>query len=511
MAKQSQIRPGKKAPQGSNPWLPILGTLAAATPAIAVGLLGAAAVTLDRVGPPETSFYRQQAEQSIGRGDLEGYRLCLETLTRLDPSNQSWMLSLAQTLEKLDKGDGKKEKASALWTAMAPLDKPGFGPAQLEQVNRIQEKIAKSPPKEVEQQQAVYKLMEIHLRQGLMAKPGDPDMGILLADQLLAEEKPDDAQKVLESIPDIVRTPEAKSRLAAITQRKDKFKSQESIAASGDKVIAMAKAAPANLRLQRAMADTQLVRGDLAGAVVTWALLREKADTELRKTEATNRLVQVHIERIDQLQNAKERDYGAIADLIKSGLEVDPRSGPILQRLVKLADFTDAAATPEGSGSAKFESARSGARNRLETMLAKGVAPDLIHLLLAVEYHIARREAQARLHFDLAYRANPKDPAIANNLAWYLANSSPRELERAIALVNEALTRQPGSASFLETRGQIHAQMGQDRPAIADLEVALGALGSRRAIHNTLAACYEKQGELELAKKHKALAQESKK
>jgi hypothetical protein len=53
--------------------------------------------------------------------------------------------------------------------------------------------------------------------------------------------------------------------------------------------------------------------------------------------------------------------------------------------------------------------------------------------------------------------------------------------------------------------------MGQDRPAIADLEVALGALGSRRAIHNTLAACYEKQGELELAKKHKALAQESKK
>ena len=217
MAKQSQIRPGKKAPQGSNPWLPILGTLAAATPAIAVGLLGAAAVTMDRVGPPETSFYRQQAEQSIGRGDLEGYRLCLETLTRLDPSNQSWMLSLAQTLEKLDKGDGKKEKASALWTAMAPLDKPGFGPAQLEQVNRIQEKIAKSPPKEVEQQQAVYKLMEIHLRQGLMAKPGDPDMGILLADQLLAEEKPDDAQKVLESIPDIVRTPEAKSRLAAIT------------------------------------------------------------------------------------------------------------------------------------------------------------------------------------------------------------------------------------------------------------------------------------------------------
>ena len=100
-----------------------------------------------------------------------------------------------------------------------------------------------------------------------MAKPGDPDMGILLADQLLAEEKPDDAQKVLESIPDIVRTPEAKSRRAAITQRKDKFKSQESIAASGDKVIAMAKAAPANLRLQRAMADTQLV-GDVEAVLV---------------------------------------------------------------------------------------------------------------------------------------------------------------------------------------------------------------------------------------------------
>jgi tetratricopeptide (TPR) repeat protein len=128
-----------------------------------------------------------------------------------------------------------------------------------------------------------------------------------------------------------------------------------------------------------------------------------------------------------------------------------------------------------------------------------------------VEYHVARREAQARLHFDLAHRANPKDAGLANNLAWYLANTNPRDPERALVLVNDALTRQPGNASFLETRGQIHAQMGQDRSAIADLEVALGALGSRRAIHNTLAACYEKQGESELAKKHKALAQEAKK
>jgi len=36
-------------------------------------------------------------------------------------------------------------------------------------------------------------------------------------------------------------------------------------------------------------------------------------------------------------------------------------------------------------------------------------------------------------------------------------------------------------------------------------------MGPRRAIHNTLATCYEKQGEAELAKKHKALAQEAKK
>jgi hypothetical protein len=511
MAKASQIRPAKKRPKGTNPWFPLLGTMLAATPAVAVGLLGAAAVTLDRMGPPEVNFYRTQAEAAIGRGDLEGYRLCLETINRLDPSNQAAMLNLAQTLEKLDKGDGKKEKASALWAALAPLDKPGFGPAQLEQVTRILKKVAENPPKEADQQQAVQKLLEIHLRQGLTADPGNPDLAIILADQLLAEEKADDALKVLETVPEIVRTPEIKSRLAGINLGKDKFKAQEYIAASGDRLIAQAKAAPTNLRLQRALADTQLVRGDLAGAVVTWALLREKADSQLRQNEASNRLIQVHVERIDQLLKAKDRDFNAIAELIKSGLEVDPRSGPILQRLVKLADFTDASPAAEGADSAKMEAARTGARGRLENMLAKGVAPDLIHLLLAVEYHVARREAQARLHFDLAHRANPKDAGLANNLAWYLANTNPRDPERALVLVNDALTRQPGNASFLETRGQIHAQMGQDRSAIADLEVALGALGSRRAIHNTLAACYEKQGESELAKKHKALAQEAKK
>jgi len=511
MAKQSQIRPGKKPPKGANPWVPLLGTLLAATPAVAVGLLGAAAVTLDRIGPPEVNFYRKQAEDAIGRGDLEGYRLCLETITRMDPSNMSAMLNLAQTLEKLDKGDGKKDKAAALWAAIAPLDKPGFGPAQLEQVNRIQKKFAENPPKQADQQQAVYKLMEIHLRQGLTADPGNPELAILLADQLLAEEKGEEAQKILESVPEIVRTAEIKSRMAGINRNKDKFKAQEYIAATGDRVIAQAKAAPANFRLQRAMADTQMVRGDLAGMVVTWALLREKADTELRRNEAGNRLIQAHVERIDQLLAGKDRDYNAIAELIKSGLEVDPRSSAILQRLVKLADFTDTAPVPEGADATKAEAARTGARGRLENMLAKGVSPDLIHLLLAVEYHMARREAQARLHFDLAFRVNPKDAALANNLAWYLANTSPREPERALVLVNDALLRQPGNASFLETRGQIHAQLGQDRAAIADLEVALGAMGPRRSIHNTLATCYEKQGEAELAKKHKALAQEAKK
>lgn len=511
MAKISQVRAGKKYIPEPNPWLPLLGTLLAATPAVAVGLLGAAAITLDRMGPPEVEFYRRQAQEALGENDLEGYRLCLETLNRLEPENQSSMLRLAQTLEKLDKNDGKKEKAAALWSVLAPLDKPGFGPAQLETVNRILEQLAKNPPKEPAQQNAVYKLIEIHLLQGLTAKPGDPDMAIILADQFLAEDRYDDAQKVLESVPEIVRTPEIQARMAGLLFRKDKFKAQESLAASGDKLIQQARTTPANLRLQRALADTQIVRNDLAGAVVTWAKLREKADTQLRLAEASNRLIQVHVERIDQLLGAKDRDYAAIADLINSGLEVDPRSGAILQRLVKLADFTDVATVPEGSDKTKVDAARTGARSRLEDMLTKGVAPDLIHLLLGVEYHLARRETQARLHFDLANRANPKDAGLANNLAWYLANTSPRDLDRALILINNAITRQPGNGNFLETRGQIHAQMGQDRSAVVDLEIALGALGSRMAIHKTLAACYDRLGETELAKKHRALEQEAKK
>ncbi|MCY2937178.1 MAG: tetratricopeptide repeat protein [Planctomycetota bacterium] len=506
MARPSQTKPGKRPFPPS--LMPLIWNLLAATPAVGVALLGASAVTLDRIGPPETAFYRTQSVKAQQEGNLDGQRLCLETLNRLEPDNSQWMLELAYVLEQLE----KNEKAAVLWVALAPPDKPGYAPAQTEHARRILERLVRNPPPDQTSQLNVYRLVDLHIRQGLRARPGDPELSIMLADLLLAENKSQEAQAFLEAVPESGRTPQIKSRLAALIFPKDKFKAQEMLTAQGEKLINEGKKDPGNLRLQRAMADTQMVRGDLVGAVTTWSLLRENATTELRKNEGTSRLIQMHIERIDQLWNAPTRDYGAITALIKSGLDVEPRSRPILQRLVKLADFAASAPLPDdATAKEKLESSRKLARERLEAMLAKGVSPDIIHLLLAADYHVARRDQMARLHFDLAYRANPNDIGVANNLAWYLAHYSPRDFDRAIALVNSAIEKQSTNGSFIETRGQIYARMGQFREAITDLEQSLTILGQRRSIHNTLMECYEGLGEPDLAKKHKTLGMDAKK
>ena len=64
--------------------------------------------------------------------------------------------------------------------------------------------------------------------------------------------------------------------------------------------------------------------------------------------------------------------------------------------------------------------------------------------------------------------------------------------------------------TFLETRGQVLAKLGRDEEAIADLAKSLEAFPNVPEIHETLARCYRKIGNAELADAHQKRFEELK-
>ena len=101
----------------------------------------------------------------------------------------------------------------------------------------------------------------------------------------------------------------------------------------------------------------------------------------------------------------------------------------------------------------------------------------------------------------------PNVPTILNNLAIAIAEMKEGDLEKALSLIDIALTKLPKHAYFLETRGQILVKLKRWQEAISDLEVALEAKELRPAIYPSLAIAYAKIGAIDLTRVYQELAQ----
>jgi len=106
----------------------------------------------------------------------------------------------------------------------------------------------------------------------------------------------------------------------------------------------------------------------------------------------------------------------------------------------------------------------------------------------------------------IALQREPNVPAILNNLAVAVAELKDGDLEKALSLVDIALTKLPNHAYFLETRGQILVKLNRWQEAISDLEVALEAKELRPAIYPSLALANEKIGATDLTQFYRTLA-----
>jgi serine/threonine protein kinase/Tfp pilus assembly protein PilF len=86
------------------------------------------------------------------------------------------------------------------------------------------------------------------------------------------------------------------------------------------------------------------------------------------------------------------------------------------------------------------------------------------------------RQTEAAEPCRKALELEEDDPAVNNELAWFLANSPEprlRDAARAVRLAKKAVTARPESANYRNTLGVAYYRNGDDRAAVAELETAM--------------------------------------
>src|SRR5262249_46047140 len=96
---------------------------------------------------------------------------------------------------------------------------------------------------------------------------------------------------------------------------------------------------------------------------------------------------------------------------------------------------------------------------------------ELAHLLCGLG-----RQTEAAEPYRKALELEGDDPAVNNELAWFLATSPEprlRDAARAVRLAKKVVTVQPESANYRNPLGVAYYRSGDDRAAVAALETAM--------------------------------------
>jgi tetratricopeptide (TPR) repeat protein len=86
------------------------------------------------------------------------------------------------------------------------------------------------------------------------------------------------------------------------------------------------------------------------------------------------------------------------------------------------------------------------------------------------------RQTEAAEPYRKALELEEDEPAVNNELAWFLASSPEprlRDAARAVRLAKKVVTARPESANYRNTLGVACYRNGDDRAAVAELETAM--------------------------------------
>ena len=428
----------------------------------------------------DSQYYYTHLEKAIKEGNVQRIELSLDALMVIEPDDPMIRFRFALLME----AQKRFAESVAILEGLAPLedDSMGFDHAHMLLAKRLLLDPTKDP---VKRAKAIK-----HLAKAISGNPKNLEARADLAEVLLDNNQWNEAQPFVVAV--VSLRPELCVRLARGLVSTQKQKALDLLRLAESPLRSKLKQYPDNEELIRAVADISNLQGKHQEAADLLSGAFQSKPSEILRSELGTTLAL----QMATALNKPDPDFGAYLALVSKGLLVDPSNPLILLRMeegLRLGVDTNNAINA-----------------RLEELLSKGTVPDMVHLLLGTEAHRKGRTDLARLHFDLAYQANPKLPEACNNLAWYLSNESPRDLKRGLEISAQAVTMNPGNPHFRETRGQIHLLLGQWKEAITDLEFALTNLGPTPSIHQSLATAYKKMGDSKLAAIHQGQADKQK-
>lgn len=440
---------------------------------------------------PTSEQYQAEFARCLSRNDEPGALVCLRRIVAMNPTRADYRFQMAILLAK----SGAVDRADAIARMLAPIDsdRPGYAPAHF----WIAQRLFSDRPNLAR----TYPLVELHLKRFIQAGTESKEPQFVLAGRTMLGElyaqlgRNKEARPLLEQA--VGDDPGRNFQLARICEDlKDH-----------DQAVRYNEAA-------RKFAKRKLeARPDDRGALLAWAGAAanlekfdeaiEVLDRAFKETNDPNFLLTkgtVYAFWSNKLATAPG-DVGAktaqrIA-LIEKGLQADPHNADMMMQLAQIM---------QGQGA---ESER--AKAVLEDMLVTGKSPALVHFLLGNDAWSRKDVPRARFHWEEAYKAEPKLPVVANNLAYALAFHEPVDIPRAMSLVEEALKAVGGAsaitAQLLGTRGQIEVKQGKWSEAVTDLEKALKGGQDTPGIHNALADAYGRLGLADIAQQHRKSAE----
>src|SRR5262245_4538453 len=158
-------------------------TIAACAPAaLAAVVVATIAVAAARSEPRSlVEGYLNEADQSLRSKNLKQAIVCLERACRLEPAEPSHRFALSQALA----WDGVTGRAQVLLEELAPLDQPGYAPAQVWRAAGLlrQEAITRSRIQDA----------ETHLLHALQSDPNQQDAHLLLGELYARTGRPEQA------------------------------------------------------------------------------------------------------------------------------------------------------------------------------------------------------------------------------------------------------------------------------------------------------------------------------
>lgn len=418
----------------------------------------------------------REAQSQLDQGHFAEARLAAMRLMQDGTQNSRAIVIEAKAL----RGMGRESDALRLLSRIAPREGAGYAPAHVIQATIM---LAKKTP----DVQAAYE----HINRALQSDPTCQDAQELAA-RFAAGQKQWGAVLAHLNKMELGKRPDLMLMKATALQFSGQEEAAVEAAQEAENALREMSKSPAakgpevrfsiavSLSLQRKFEEA-----------VEWIANSIKGNNPTR--EERQLLGGIYLSWSRYLKEQPKRDRMEALKLLEQGIQISPESQDLIMAFLEDCD--------------ELTSESADRQKHVERVLSNGgISSSFLHYYLGVlDWKQGNRES-AKSHFELANKLNPGFKVIGNNLAMAIASVSTDrgELEKALAMINELLEKEPENPFFLDTRGHVHAKLGEYKEAVSDFERALPNARDKGSCHVKLADLYEQLGMKELASKHRS-------